>query len=81
MLLALRGAGAGLLLSLWGIDGLRHIPLPGGMPIKLNVEFDFASLLFAAGAANSPGAAACAMPSWVSRLPSRSSCWSSPASS
>ncbi len=49
ILLALLGAGGGLLLSLWGIDALQKIPLPSGVPIKFTVEFDATSLLFAVG--------------------------------
>ncbi len=47
LLLALSGAAGGLVVALWGIDALRQIPLPGGVPIKLSVEFDAASLFFA----------------------------------
>ena len=35
LLLALLGALGGVLFSLWGIDALHHVPLPGYLPIKV----------------------------------------------
>ena len=35
LLLALLGALGGVLISLWGIDALHHIPMPGNLPIKI----------------------------------------------
>jgi predicted permease len=40
LLLALLGALGGVLLSLWGIDALHHIPMPGNLPIKVVSRLD-----------------------------------------
>lgn len=47
LLLALLGAGGGLLLALWGVDAIRQIPLPAGLPLLLEIKLDFGSLAFA----------------------------------
>ncbi len=49
LLLALAGAALGAVLSLWGIDALRHVPVPTNMPVRLNAVLDWRGLLFAAG--------------------------------
>ncbi len=47
VILALLGAGAGIFIALWGNDALRHMPVPGGLPVRIDPRLDFASLLFA----------------------------------
>ncbi len=49
LLLALLGAGAGVLLALWGNDLLRQLPVPAALPVRLDPHLDWFSLLFAAG--------------------------------
>ncbi len=49
LLLGLAGAALGAVLSLWGIDVLRHAPVPTNMPIRLNAVLDWRGLLFAGG--------------------------------
>lgn len=46
VVLALVGAGAGLLVALWGTDALAQIPLPGSLPIRLAPPLDWSSVLF-----------------------------------
>ena len=55
--LALLGAAAGLIVALWGVDALAHIPLPGTLPIRLAPELDWASVAFASGLATACGLA------------------------
>jgi predicted permease len=40
LLLALLGALGGVLFSLWGIDALHHVPMPGNLPIKVVSHLD-----------------------------------------
>lgn len=47
-LLASLAAGLGALLSLWGIDAFRTLPMPGGLPLKLVPTLDLGGLAFAA---------------------------------
>lgn len=47
VLLALLGAAAGLLAALGGVEALKQIPLPGSLPVRLDVRIDGASLAFA----------------------------------
>lgn len=49
LLLALLGAGLGVIFSLWGIDALKQIPLPSSLPVRLAPQLDWFSLFFAAG--------------------------------
>ena len=49
VVLALAGAGAGMVFALWGTDALRHLPLPSSLPVRLSSTLDTQSLLFAAG--------------------------------
>ena len=53
--LALVGAGAGLVVALWGVDALTQLPLPHGLPIRLAPALDWSSLAFAVGAATACG--------------------------
>jgi predicted permease len=55
--LALLGAGAGLIVAMWGIDALAQIPLPGNLPIRLAPELDWLSVAFAGGLATACGIA------------------------
>ncbi len=48
---ALLGAGAGLVVALWGVDALAQVPLPGNLPIRLAPELDWLSIAFAGGLA------------------------------
>ena len=48
LLLALAGAAGGLLISLWGVDALKQIPLPANLPLKIAPQLDGWSLVFAA---------------------------------
>ncbi|HTZ20778.1 MAG TPA: ABC transporter permease [Opitutaceae bacterium] len=48
VLLALLGALGGVLLSLWGIDALHHVPMPGNLPIKVVSHLDAAGCAFSA---------------------------------
>lgn len=49
VLLALLGAGLGLLYTLWGMDLLKQIQVPTSVPISLSPHVDLFSLLFATG--------------------------------
>lgn len=55
--LALLGAGAGLIVAMWGVDALAQIPLPGNLPIRLAPELDWLSAVFAGGLATACGLA------------------------
>jgi macrolide transport system ATP-binding/permease protein len=46
LLLALLGALGGVLFSLWGIDALHHVPMPGNLPIKLVSHLDATGCAF-----------------------------------
>jgi len=46
LLLALLGALGGVLFSLWGIDALHHIPMPGYLPIKVVTHLDATGCAF-----------------------------------
>ncbi|MEO6568800.1 MAG: ABC transporter permease, partial [Opitutaceae bacterium] len=46
LLLAVAGAALGALLSCWGIDALRHLPVPTNLPVHLDVALDGRVLLF-----------------------------------
>jgi predicted permease len=46
VLLALLGAAGGVLLSLWGIDALYHVPTPRNLPVKLAAHLDSTGLAF-----------------------------------
>ncbi len=47
--LALLGAGAGLFIALWGNEAMRQMPVPGGLPVRIDPQLDTTSLLFAVG--------------------------------
>ncbi len=47
LVLALLGAGAGLFIALWGNEALRQMPLPGGLPVRIDPRLDLGALLFA----------------------------------
>lgn len=64
LLLALAGAALGTILSLWGIDALRHLPVPTNMPVRLNAVFDWRGLLFAAGVGTACGLLFGLAPAW-----------------
>jgi predicted permease len=49
VLLALLGAALGALLAVWGIDALRHVPVPTTLPVRFTAVLDWRGLLFAAG--------------------------------
>ncbi len=51
LLLALAGAALGVVLALWGVDALRHAPVPTNLPVRLDAALDWRGLLFAAGVA------------------------------
>jgi predicted permease len=55
--LALAGAVAGVIVALWGVDALAHVPLPGALPIRLAPALDWTSLAFAGGIATVSGVA------------------------
>lgn len=57
VLLALLGAGGGILLSLWGTDLIGQLPMPAGLPIRLAPSMDGLSLGFAIGVATLCGLA------------------------
>jgi predicted permease len=46
LLLALLGALGGVLFSLWGIDALHHVPMPGYLPIKVVTHLDAVGCAF-----------------------------------
>jgi macrolide transport system ATP-binding/permease protein len=46
LLLALLGALGGVLISLWGIDALHHITMPGNLPIKVVSHLDATGCTF-----------------------------------
>lgn len=46
VLLALLGAAGGVLLSLWGIDALYHVPIPRNLPVKMAAHLDSTGLAF-----------------------------------
>jgi predicted permease len=46
VVLALLGAAGGVLLSLWGIDALYHVPVPRNLPIKMTAHLDGTGLAF-----------------------------------
>jgi predicted permease len=47
LVLAVAGAALGLLVSLWGVEMLKQIPLPANMPLRIEPHLDGASLFFA----------------------------------
>jgi len=49
VLIALLGAAGGFLLALWGVDLLKLIPLPDGLPIHITLELDWTSFLYTTG--------------------------------
>ena len=55
VLLALLGAGVGLILALWGVDALASMPLPGNLPLHLAPELDWSSVAFASALASACG--------------------------
>lgn len=55
--LALLGAAGGLIVALWGVDALAHLPLPGTLPIRLAPGLDWTSIAFASGLATACGVA------------------------
>jgi predicted permease len=64
LVLAIAGAIGGVLLSLWGVDALRQIPLPANLPLKIAPGIDAASLVFAALVAIACGVAFGLAPAW-----------------
>jgi predicted permease len=46
VLLALLGAAGGILVSLWGIDALYHVPIPRSLPVKMAAHLDGTGLAF-----------------------------------
>jgi predicted permease len=46
LLLALLGALGGVLFSLWGIDALHHVRMPGNLPIKVVTHLDAVGCAF-----------------------------------
>jgi len=64
VLLGLLGALGGILLSLWGTDLIRQLPLPAGLPIHLAPTVDGMSLVFAIGIAITCGLAFGLAPAW-----------------
>ena len=62
--LALAGVIGGVLLSLWGVDALRQIPLPANLPLKIAPGIDAGSLMFAAFVGMICGLAFGLAPAW-----------------
>ncbi len=70
--LALAGAGGGVLLALWGSEGLQSLPLTG-FPIRFQTDLDGAGLAVALGLGLSCGLLCGAAPAWQLTRRSRSS--------
>ena len=51
LLLAIAGAGAGVLLAIWATDAMRAVPIIGAFPIRFQTELDATSVAFAAALA------------------------------
>jgi len=49
LLLAVTGSAVGILLSVWGVDAVRQIPLPAGLPVNLQIQFDLINALVTMG--------------------------------
>jgi predicted permease len=64
LLLAFAGVIGGVLLSLWGVDALRQIPLPANLPLKIAPGLDAASLIFAGVVGMICGVAFGLAPAW-----------------
>lgn len=47
LMLAMLGAGLGVLVAMWGTEALRAVPMTGAFPIKFHTRIDAATLLFA----------------------------------
>jgi len=48
LLLGLAGAALGAMLSWWGVEALRQLPVPTNMPVQLSVALDWRGWVFAA---------------------------------
>ncbi|HZE12178.1 MAG TPA: ABC transporter permease, partial [Chthoniobacterales bacterium] len=64
LLLALAGVIGGVLISLWGVDALRQIPLPANLPLKIAPGLDLVSLIFAGLVGMTCGIAFGLAPAW-----------------
>ena len=51
VLLAVLGAGLGVIGALWGVDALKQMPVPSSVPVSLSPHLDWFSLVFAVGLA------------------------------
>jgi predicted permease len=47
ILLAVLGSALGVAIAWWGTDALRAVPMPGGLPIRMQTQVDFVTLTFA----------------------------------
>jgi predicted permease len=64
VLLALLGAACGMFIGHWGIEALKSIPLPGGLPIRISPTIDGGSFVFAAALGTVCGVAFGLVPAW-----------------
>ncbi len=47
IILAVLGSMLGVAIAWWGTDALRAVPLPGGLPIRMQTQVDLVTLAFA----------------------------------
>ena len=47
IILAVLGSLLGVAIAWWGTDALRAVPMPGGLPIRMQTQVDFVTLAFA----------------------------------
>ncbi|MDP9099785.1 MAG: ABC transporter permease [Verrucomicrobiota bacterium] len=64
LVLAIAGAGLGLLIAIWGVEAVKQVRMPANLPFRIAPHLDAASLIFAALLGSLCGVAFGLTPAW-----------------